>query len=373
MKRWAGAAGVLLLVAGALLARAIEPGVTISRVELSLGPAVRVAPIGSAVRPTALLAHGVTASKETLVRLAEALALSGFECLVVDFPGHGESRGSLRSDAPGVLEEGARALSGTNRVDVVAGHSMGAYVAAHAIDTHRIEARLLLAFGAVPRSRVETVYLEGAWEELLVPPAGAVVSPWSDHCLEPWDPVLVGAAVSAACVKAGLTPVPASRWKLRALGAMLALAGVLLLIFGLTPSRGGALTGLGVATIALAWPAFGLPLWFAGMPTRTHWPLQLGLALLTTLGSLVVQRVARRRARVTQGAFAGLGLLLATGAFMAGNSFGALAATILTGVTALGWALGAFAEARTTSADAGHAAFGLWLGYLLGQWCPLPF
>ncbi|MEZ0229240.1 MAG: alpha/beta hydrolase family protein, partial [Planctomycetota bacterium] len=124
----AAGAGALLLVVGALLARTLEPSVTMSRIELSTGPALRIAPVGSAARPTALLAHGVTASKETLIRLGEALAASGFECLLVDFPGHGESRAAFGGDVPAVLVEGARALTGTTRVDVVAGHSMGAYV-----------------------------------------------------------------------------------------------------------------------------------------------------------------------------------------------------------------------------------------------------
>jgi hypothetical protein len=250
---------------------------------------------------------------------------------------------------------------------------MGAYVASHALQERRVEARLLIAFGAIPDAPVETLLLEGGWEELLTPPKGAVVSPWSDHCLEPWDPVLVSAAVSAATQKVGLTPAPVSRWKLRVLGAALVLLGAVLLIFALTPDRGGALTGAGVAAIALAWPALGLPLWFAGAPTRGHVPLQVLFSLSIGAGSLVLEKLTKKPARVTLGAVAALALLGAAAALLGGNAFGALVGTIFTGLVALGWGLAAFAEARTKSPAAAHAAFGLFLGYLLGQWFPLPF
>jgi pimeloyl-ACP methyl ester carboxylesterase len=372
MKRWTAAVGAISLVAGALLARAIEPGVTIDRVELPSGPALHVAPVGSAVRPTALLAHGVTASKETLVRLAEALAASGFDCLVVDFPGHGEARGSFGRDFQAVLVEGARALSGTNRVDVIAGHSMGAHVAASALDRRGVEARLLLAFGALVTCRTEVLHLDGRWDELLTPPPGAVVSPWSDHCLETWDPILVDAAVAASCAKVGLAPAPTTRWRLRVLGGLLVLSGVLLLLHALTPDRGGAFTGICVGLGAILWPALGLPLWFAGAPTRTHVLLQAVFALLAALASLGLARITTRlRARTARGAFPLLGLLLALSHLLAGNALFALLGAILAGVTGLAWGLGAFAETRAKSSAAGHAAFGVFLGYLLGQWFPL--
>ncbi|HZU95487.1 MAG TPA: alpha/beta fold hydrolase, partial [Planctomycetota bacterium] len=237
-----------------------EPSVAVTRIELATGPAVRLAPVTSQARATALLAHGVTATKETLFRVGEALAASGFECVLVDFPGHGESRVAFRGDLGAVLVEGARALSGTARVDVIVGHSMGAGVAARTLDEGRVDAKLLLAFGSLASARdVETLHLEGKWDELHDAPAGAVVSRCSDHCIEPWDPVLVDAAVKKACDVTGKTPVSVSRWKLRLLGGVLVLAGTLILVFGATPER--AAGGPFAAVALIAGLLLASPLW----------------------------------------------------------------------------------------------------------------
>jgi pimeloyl-ACP methyl ester carboxylesterase len=360
------------LALGVILARTTEPGVTVTRVALSSGPVIRISPVSSGTHPTALLGHGITASKETLFRAAEALAATGFDCLLVDFPGHGESSAAFPGDGEGVLVEGARALTGSNRVDVVVGHSMGASIGARTLRDGKIEAHLLLAFGAVPSCPTETVYLEGAWDELLAAPPGAVVSPWSDHCLEPWDPVLVDAAVKAACAKTGLTPAPLSSWKLRVLGALLVLVGSVVSIVALAPARTGPLVGLGIGAGGLIWPAAGLPLWFAGAPTLAHLPLQVPATLGAAIASWLGVRITGWPARRIQGGFAALGGLLAIAQVVMGEPFGTLIFGIFAAVLALGALLGAFAETRGGSAAA-HAAFGLWLGYLCGQWCPRPF
>src|SRR5690242_14443312 len=90
---WFIAAAALALIAvGVALSHRIEPGVRVEAVTLAGDtPALRFLPAGSGPRPVALLAHGVTASKETLFRFGEALAAAGFECIAVDLPGHGES------------------------------------------------------------------------------------------------------------------------------------------------------------------------------------------------------------------------------------------------------------------------------------------
>jgi hypothetical protein len=61
-----------------------------------------------------------------------------------------------------------------------------------------------------------------------------VISPWSDHILEPFDPVLVNAAVEAACETVG-KPVPAAptAWRWRFAGLVLGMAGALVLMFRL--------------------------------------------------------------------------------------------------------------------------------------------
>src|SRR6476620_9290773 len=62
--------------------------------------------------------------------------------------------------------------------------------------------------------------------------AQVVISPWSEHILEAYDPVLVRAAVQAACAPVG-KPVPAAptAWRWRFAGLVLGIAGALGLMF----------------------------------------------------------------------------------------------------------------------------------------------
>ncbi len=365
-------AGVVLATGGAFLARTTEPSVDVRRIDLATGPAIRLAPVTSQARATALLAHGVTARKETLFRVGEALAASGFECLLVDFPGHGESRVAFRGDLGAVLVEGARALSGTTHVDVIVGHSMGAGVAARTLDEGRVDAKLLLAFGSLARARdVETLHLEGKWDELHDAPPGSVVSRSSDHCVEPWDPVLVDAAVKKACDVTGKTPVAVSRWKLRLLGGVLVLAGSVLLVVGGTAER--AAGGLFAAAVVIAGVLLASPLWVGGIPTLAHLPVQIVVFVMAAASLLALGRATRARAHRVQVAVTGLGLVVALAAALIGISFGALVVGIATGVSAVGAALGAFVEARTKNARAAHVAWALWVGYVLGGWWPRLF
>src|SRR4029077_18363235 len=64
--------------------------------------------------------------------------------------------------------------------------------------------------------------------------AQVVISPWSDHILEMYDPVLARAAVKAACAAVG-KPVPAvpTAWRWRIAGLVLGIAGALVLMFRL--------------------------------------------------------------------------------------------------------------------------------------------
>src|SRR6266702_6171237 len=85
--------GVSFFAAGVILSRRVEPGVGVEAVTLAGDtPALQFLPANPGPRPVALLAHGVTASKETLFRFGEALAAAGVVCFAVDLPGHGESR-----------------------------------------------------------------------------------------------------------------------------------------------------------------------------------------------------------------------------------------------------------------------------------------
>src|SRR5579864_4171475 len=85
-------ASVAFIVAGFLMSRLTEPGVRVEAVTLANDtPALRFLPASAGPHPVALLAHGITASKETLFRFCEALATAGFACFAIDLPGHGES------------------------------------------------------------------------------------------------------------------------------------------------------------------------------------------------------------------------------------------------------------------------------------------
>src|SRR6266566_1949031 len=89
-------AGVSFFAAGVILSRRVEPGVGVEAVTLAGDtPALQFLPANPGPHPVALLAHGVTASKETLFRFGEALAAAGFVCRAVDLPGHGESARSF--------------------------------------------------------------------------------------------------------------------------------------------------------------------------------------------------------------------------------------------------------------------------------------
>ncbi len=81
------AVAIASLIVGVLLTHLIEPGVGVEKVILAgYTPAIHLFPKTSEPHPVALLAHGVTASKESLFRFGEALAASGFDCYAVDLP-----------------------------------------------------------------------------------------------------------------------------------------------------------------------------------------------------------------------------------------------------------------------------------------------
>ncbi len=119
------------LIAGTLLARLIEPGVGIEKVILAGNtPTIPLFPKTSGLHPVALLAHGVTASKETMFRFGEALAAAGFDCYAVDLAGHGESR--LRCSGAGLVV-GRMASRGSRRggdlaVTIFLGYAIGQWM-----------------------------------------------------------------------------------------------------------------------------------------------------------------------------------------------------------------------------------------------------
>lgn len=225
----------------------IEPGVRVEKIMLTTNtPALRLFPATPGPHPIALLAHGATGSKENLFRFAEALAAAGFECYSVDQAGHGESPQpwSLTNVLLNFLEA-ERALGA---VDVFIGHSMGSGTGAWAV-YQGFRPKLFIGVGAPVEfdSRFledgehgpPVLLLAGLFEELHRPArlraltnAQVVISPWSDHILEAFDPVLARAAVKAACATVGKPVPPApTAWRWRFAGLVLGIAGAVVLMF----------------------------------------------------------------------------------------------------------------------------------------------
>src|SRR5690348_16217039 len=89
---WIVAAAIVVLIVGAILSRAVEPGVRVEKVRAATStPALRLVPATPGPHPIALLAHGNGGSKEMMFRFGEALAAAGFDCYSVDQAGFGES------------------------------------------------------------------------------------------------------------------------------------------------------------------------------------------------------------------------------------------------------------------------------------------
>ena len=237
--RWITAAAIAALILGAILSRVIEPCVRVEKIMLTTDtPALRIFPATPGPHPIALLAHGNGGSKEMLFRFGEALAAAGFDCYSVDQAGCGESPQSCsRTNVRHYFVEAERALG---EVDVFIGQSMGSGAGSWSVREAGFRPKLFVAVGntaTLGEHGPPALLLFGRFEEFGIPAqtnAQVVISPWSDHALEPFDPVLVNAAVKAACATVG-KPVPAAptAWRWRFAGLVLGIAGALILMFRL--------------------------------------------------------------------------------------------------------------------------------------------
>jgi Serine aminopeptidase, S33 len=241
--RWVIAAAIATLIVGAILSRVIEPGVRVEKVVLTANtPALRLSPATPGPHPIALLAHGATGSKENCFRFGEALAAAGFDCYAVDQAGHGES--PQPCSLTNILRKPRELERALGSVDVFIGHSMGSSAGEWSVNEDGFRPKLYIGVG-IPAEFGEQgpplLLLGGLFEEIFRPAelravtnAQIVISPWSDHILEPFDPVLVNAAVKAACDTVG-KPVPAAptAWWWRFAGLVLGIAGAWVLMFGL--------------------------------------------------------------------------------------------------------------------------------------------
>jgi len=396
-----------LLAGGAPLARRVDPAVRVAAERLPLPEgelaALRLAPAApGAPRRTALLGHGITASKETTLRLGEALARAGYACLLIDFPGHGESSAPFEdARLRAALVAARRALVGEDgRLDVYVGHSMGAYLGERAVAEGVLRPRLFVALGArvelaaAPDRRV--LLVTGALDPLASPDAvrgaagaGAeVVVVGSEHVLEPFDRDLVAAVAGAAVETAGGDRVPpSSAWALRLAGAAACLLGGLLLVPVAAPPAGpegtsarralaaGVLAGLAVAGGA----AVGLGgAWIDLVPRPAAWPAGLLLAGAAGALSWALAWPFRRAfgwaagaAPAGQAAAMLVGLAAAAALAASGGRFHALLVAAAAVVVGCGAAVGAFAARRTGHPAAAHGAFAVMTAWLPTLWAPV--
>jgi pimeloyl-ACP methyl ester carboxylesterase len=267
---WIVAAAIVVLILGAILSRAVEPGVRVEKIMLTTNtPALRIFPATPGPHPTALLAHGNGGSKEMLFRYGEALAAAGFDCYSVDAAGHGESpQACTLTNLLRNFRELERAL---DPVDVFIGHSMGGGLGQWSVVEAGFRPRLFIGVGApvkLGEHGPPLLLLGGLFEEFFRPAqlrartdAQVVISPWCEHITEAYDPVLVRAAVQAACVTVG-KPVPAAptSWRWRFAGLVLGIAGALVLMFRLPEvhprlarMRGFIVPGVLLIAVVLTW------------------------------------------------------------------------------------------------------------------------
>lgn len=369
-------AAIACFVAGVLLSHQVEPGVRVEAVTLDGDtPALHFLPASSGPHPVALLAHGITASKETLFRFGEALAAAGFVCFAVDLPGHGESaRPFSTGEIVSKLEEVAGVVG---PVDVFLGHSMGAGAGAWAVHDARLSPRLFIAVGANPDLGIHgppLLLLAGRFEELFSPAtlrartdARLVLSSWSDHALEPYDPQLVNAAVEAACAVVGKTPCAAPTcWYWRLAGLVLGMVGafgIALCLPELFPPlarvRGALLPVMCIVALALTTGA-----WFGGMPHLHRAHLYIVAAAIAWLVIAGTSRLGGSRWSLPA-----LAAAVWIGCVILGANRPALFGSLFALLLLVGAVLGGIAARRGSQRD-GDIAMALFVGYAIGQWIP---
>ena len=384
--RWVIAAAIAALILGAILSRVIEPGVRVEKIMLTTNtPALRIFPATPGPHPIVLLAHGNGGSKEMLFRYGEALAAAGFDCYCVDQAGYGESPQSysLTNRRLNFLEA-ERALG---EVDVFIGHSMGCGTGSWSVREAGFRPKLFIGVGntaTLGEHGPPALLLFGRFEEFGIPAqtnAQVVISPWSDHALEAFDPVLVRAAVKAACAAVG-KPVPAAptAWRWRFAGLVLGIVGALVLMFRLPElhPRLARTRRFIVPTILLIAIILTIGTWISLAPQLRRIPQQLVLLVFIwlALAGLSRLRLPRWSLPVVTGILAlacgfvlfGLPLAYVKGIFL----FGALMSTLgMSTVFLLPSALVGRIATRGGSRRDGDIAMAIFASYVIGQFMPL--
>jgi hypothetical protein len=226
--------------------------------------------------------------------------------------------------------------------------------------------------------------LFGRFEEFGIPTqtnAQVIISPWSDHALEPFDPVLVNAAVKAACATVG-KPVPAAptAWRWRFAGLVLGMAGALVLMF-LLPELHPRLAQTRrfiVPAILLIAIILTMGTWIGVTPQLRRFPQQLVLLVFIWLALAGLSRLRwpRWSLPVVTGILAlasglvlfGLPIAYVKGIFLSGVLMTSLAITTVLLLPSL--LLGRIATRGGSRRD-GDVAMAIFASYVIGQLMPL--
>ena len=204
-------------------------------------------------------------------------------------------------------------------VDVFVGRSMGGFTGGEAVREGGMKPRLFIAVGSWPilgDDAPPLLLLFGRFDEALTPTtlaylnartdARLVISPRSDHLLEGFDPVLVNAAVEAACAAVHKTPpTPPTAWRWRLMGAVLAMLAAGMLASCLTDlfSRLARFRGLLIGSfVVVAFMLTFCGLWLDAIP---HLRLQIIAVPVTLLLAIIADRF-----RIPRWSFAALGVLV---------------------------------------------------------------
>ena len=386
---WIVAAAIISVGAGASLSHVIEPGVRVEKIMLTTNtPALRLFPATPGPHPIALLAHGNGGSKEMMFRFGEALAAAGFDSYSVDLAGYGASPQpcsltNLDLDFPAAY----RALGA---VDVFIGHSLGGGVGGWCVLNAGFRPKLFIGVGAPVRMGAHApplLLLGGLFEEIYRPAqliartdAQVVISPWSDHILESFDPVLARAAVTTACAAVG-KPAPAAptAWWWRFAGLVLGMAGAFVLMLRLPElhPRLAQTRRFIVPAVLLLTLGLTLGTWVGVTPQLRRIPQQLVLMLVIWLALAGLRRLRLPRWSLAV-IFGILGLVCRLTGWIAHATepniyvLATLMCTfVISALLLLPSALVGRIATRGGSRHDGDVAMAIFASYVIGQFMPL--
>lgn len=175
-----------------------------------------------------LIGHGVSSNQSIMATSAKAFAKNGYIAVTFDFWGHGRSRERFdETSNPGQIHAWAAWAREQFKGFPMAylGHSMGGFSGAKAfVQGPAVDA--FVAMGALPKQfpPCKTLVAMGRFEELFSVDqarqksqgkADVLTSPFSNHALETWDPVLIHRIVSWVNAALGFGPqsfYPWSNW-----------------------------------------------------------------------------------------------------------------------------------------------------------------